>query len=121
MIFHVEQIDSVTCIKLIPRRATAEIAREFKDFLFDLIENCEIPKIVIDVEKVEFMDSFFLGAVVSGLKKSRLSNGDIKLADMQNSLLPIFKLMHLDEVFQIFPSKNDAINSFIKTDNPKGV
>ncbi len=114
MVFEIEQIDSITYIKLNPRRATSEIAREFKDSLFGIIENREIPEIIIDVEKVEFMDSFFLGAVVSGLKKSRLTKGDIKLANMQGSLLPIFKLMHLDEVFQILPSKAEAINSFNK-------
>ncbi len=112
MIFSMEEIDSVTFIRLAPQRATAEIAREFKDFLFDLIENQNSSKIIMDLKMVEFMDSFFLGAIVSGLKKSRLAGGDVRLLNMQPSLLPIFKLMHLDEVFSIFEDESDARRSF---------
>lgn len=119
MIYSVEEALSCTIIKLHPNRATAEIAREFKDFLFSTIEESNKLHIILEIGKVEFMDSFFLGAIVSGLKKIRNVGGDIRLADMQASLLPIFRLMHLDEVFQIFPDLEQAKNSFLGINNTK--
>lgn len=109
MIYEVEEKDSVTIIHILPKRATAEIAREFKDFLFDLLDNKAVTKIIMDLQYVEFMDSFFLGAIVSGLKKSRLLNGDIYITGIQGSLLPIFKLMHLDEIFKFFTNVDEAV------------
>ena len=112
MIFSVERSNEVTLITLHPKRATAEIAREFKDALFDLIENQKAKDIIIDLAEVQFMDSFFLGAIVSGLKKCRNSEGDIRLINMQNSLRPLFELMNLDDVFRIFQSRQEAQLSY---------
>ena len=110
--YSVVEQNLITLISLTPRRATAEIAREFKDYLFDLIENKNIRQVVIDLETVQFMDSFFLGAIVSSLKKCRNMGGDIRLANMQKSLRPVFELMHLDEVFSIFKSRQEALESY---------
>jgi anti-sigma B factor antagonist len=112
MIYSIEQKGSVTIIHIEPKRATAEIAREFKDFLFELLDKQSVPHVVMDLQNVVFMDSFFLGALVSGLKKSRLLGGDILLTAIQGSLLPIFQLMHLDEVFKFFPTVEDALTEY---------
>ena len=115
MIFSLEQVNDIVTISLHPQRATAEIAREFKDSLFHIIDVENKKNIVIDLTEVEFMDSFFLGAIVSGLKKCRNQNGDIYLARMSRSLRPLFELMNLDEVFNIFPKKEEALQSFLKS------
>jgi anti-anti-sigma factor len=115
MIFSVEHVNNIVTLSLQPRRVTAEIAREFKDSLFQIIDIEKIKNIVIDLSEVEFMDSFFLGAIVSGLKKCRNLNGDIYLAHMPDSLRPLFELMNLDEVFIIFPTKEEALQSFLKS------
>jgi anti-anti-sigma factor len=114
MIFTVEQKNEIITILLHPKRVTAEIAREFKDSLFHIIDEENKKNIVIDLSEVEFMDSFFLGAIVSGLKKCRNLNGDIYLAQMSQSLRPLFELMNLEEVFKIFPTKEEALQSFLK-------
>jgi anti-anti-sigma factor len=112
MPFHIETVNDVTVVTIPQKRATAEIAREFKDFLFDLIENQGSVKMVMNLRDVQFMDSFFLGAVVSGLKRMRSQGGDIKLVSLQHSLRPVFDLMHLDQVFSLYDNLPDAINSF---------
>lgn len=112
MSFGVEDLQGVTLITVHHKRATAEMAREFKDFLFDLIERKDCHKMVIDLEEVQFMDSFFLGAIVSGLKKIKSAGGDLRLASLQKSLMPVFELMHLNEVFQIYDSRLEAVTSF---------
>jgi anti-sigma B factor antagonist len=115
MIFSLEKQNEIVTILLHPKRVTAEIAREFKDALFQIIDDENQKNIVIDLSAVEFMDSFFLGAIVSGLKKCRNQNGDIYLAQMPRSLRPLFELMNLDEVFKIFPTREEALQNFLKS------
>ncbi|MBN1633231.1 MAG: STAS domain-containing protein [Ignavibacteria bacterium] len=108
----ITEFKEVTVITLGVRRATAEIAKEFKELLFDLIENKKIKKILLDMTMVEFADSSFLGAIVSGLKKSSLNKGDIKIFGLQPSVDEMFKLTRLFKVFEIFENRDEAIDSF---------
>lgn len=112
MNYTLKEIKEVKVITLGVRRATAEIAKDFKELLFDLIENKKIKKILIDMSMVEFADSSFLGSVVSGLKKATLIKGDIKISGLQPSVNEMFKLTRLFKVFDIFENRDEAIDSF---------
>lgn len=112
MDYSVTEIKEVTVISLGVKRATAEIAKDFKELLFNLIDEKKIKKILIDMSKVEFADSSFLGAIVSGLKKISLIKGDIKIFGLQPSVNEMFQLTRLFKVFDIFDNKDDAIDSF---------
>ncbi|MCE1190042.1 MAG: STAS domain-containing protein [Ignavibacteria bacterium] len=112
MSFDIEEINGITIIVIHQKRATAEIARDFKDFLFDLIERKQCRKMLLNLQEVQFMDSFFLGAIVSGLKKMKNLDGDIRIARLQKSLVPVFELMHLDEVFVFYDSIETALEQY---------
>jgi len=112
MSYSVTEINGVTVISLGLKRATAEIAKDFKSLLFNLVDEKKIQKIVIDMSEVEFADSSFLGAIVSGLKKITAIKGDIKILGLQPPVRAMFELTRLYKVFEIFDNKNDAINSF---------
>lgn len=105
-------INDVVMFEIKQKRATADIAHEFKDFLTDLIDKENAKKVVVDFSHVVFIDSFFLGALVSCTKKIRLKEGDIRLANLNQSITPIFNLMHLTDVFKMFQSKDEAVLSF---------
>ncbi|MBI2417541.1 MAG: STAS domain-containing protein [Ignavibacteriales bacterium] len=67
---------------------------------------------IINLAEVSFMDSFFLGAIVSGLKKVKSHGGEMKLVHLQPPLHPVFELMHLNKVFNICESMDEAVTSF---------
>jgi anti-sigma B factor antagonist len=65
--------------------------------------------LVIDLEKVEFMDSTGLGVLVGGLKRVRTHEGSLELVCTQERLLKIFRITGLAKVFAIHGSQADAL------------
>ncbi|HEX2788168.1 MAG TPA: STAS domain-containing protein [Ignavibacteria bacterium] len=112
MNYEVTEENGVTIIKVNLKRATVDVVKDFKNFLFNLIDNDQKKKIILDLSNVEFVDSSFLGAVVSGLKKVTAIKGDIKVVELQAPVRAMFELTRLYKVFEIFDNKQDAINSF---------
>ena len=65
--------------------------------------------LVIDMEKVEFLDSTGLGVLVGGLKKVRAQDGSMELICSQDRLLKIFRITGLAKVFTIHDSEATAL------------
>lgn len=112
MSFHMVRENGISVVTVNQKRATADIAREFKEFLFSAIEQDGVRSLVIDLAGVQFIDSFFLGALVSAYKKLSSEGGKMKLASLHRSLVPVFEIMSLHQVFEILPSREEALSSF---------
>jgi len=67
--------------------------------------------LIIDMEKVDFLDSTGLGVLVGGLKKVRAQDGTMSLICNQDRLLKIFRITGLAKVFTIYTSEQDALAS----------
>lgn len=67
--------------------------------------------LMIDMEKVEFLDSTGLGVLVGGLKKVRAHDGSLELICAEERLLKIFRITGLAKVFTIHASAADALES----------
>ena len=64
---------------------------------------------VIDLVKVDFMDSSGLVALVKGLRSARQSGCRLVLCNVQAPVRLILELTHLDSVFEIFNSYEDIL------------
>ncbi|MHB8842472.1 MAG: anti-sigma B factor antagonist [Candidatus Aquicultor secundus] len=85
-------------------------APKLKSRLIDLVDEGKY-NIIIDLQKVEFMDSSGLGVLVGGLKRVKSHQGSISLVCTQENILKIFRITGLVKVFPIFSSEDEAINS----------
>ncbi len=65
--------------------------------------------IVVDLEKVDFLDSTGLGVLVGGLKRVRSHDGSLQLVCTHEKILKIFRITGLTKVFPIHSSVADAI------------
>lgn len=65
--------------------------------------------LVVDMEKVEFLDSTGLGVLVGALKRVRAHDGSLSLVCTQDRILKIFKITGLTKVFPIHNSVADAL------------
>lgn len=65
--------------------------------------------LVIDMERVEFLDSTGLGVLVGGLKRVRAHDGSLRLVCTQDRILKIFRITGLTKVFPIHDSVDDAV------------
>ena len=64
--------------------------------------------VVVDLGRVDFLDSTGLGVLVGALKRLRAVNGSFGLVCSKEPLLKIFRITALDQVFPIFPSVENA-------------
>lgn len=107
--FNVEK--EILIVKIEEKRATIEFSGTLKDDLLKKIEHGN-GKVIIDLGKVEFVDSSFLGTLVGGLKKTDSKNGDLKIVNLQEPVRAMFELTRLYKIFEIFDTVEDALNSF---------
>ena len=65
--------------------------------------------LIVDLEKVDFLDSTGLGVLVGGLKRVRNHDGSLQLVCTQEKILKIFRITGLTKVFPIHASVADAM------------
>ncbi len=102
---HTNQAD-VLQIAIHDRRLDARAAPDLKAALASFV-GVGWQWIVLDISRVEFIDSSALGAIVSGLKLLGRS-GDLVIAGAQPPVVALFGLTRMDKVFRLFPSVADA-------------
>lgn len=112
MIVGIDKKHDVAIVKL-TGSLDVSLQKKFKDKLIEVAETEELD-IVLDFEKVTFIDSSCLGSLVSFAKSLRERNGDIKLANPSPDVRSIFQITRLDRVFEIYNSNDEALNSFFR-------
>lgn len=70
------------------------------------------PRVVIDLEDVEYIDSSGLGFFIGSLKKLKEHKGDLKLAHLNAYMMGIFKLINMHYIIEIHENIDKAIKSF---------
>jgi len=66
--------------------------------------------IVVDLGRVEFLDSTGLGVLVGAHRRLRSSDGSLSVVCPHERLLKIFRITGLDNVFPIHSSVEEATN-----------
>lgn len=81
------------------------------DQLHDFIAQ-DKKKVVIDLSKVEWMNSTGLGILISGLTTLRNNGGELKLANVTDKIESLLTITKLITVFEHYDSVDDAVKSF---------
>ena len=79
-------------------------APRLRELLIDLVNNGYY-QLVVNMEKVEFLDSTGLGVLVGGLKRVRAHDGSLDLVCTQERILKIFRITGLTKVFGIHDTR----------------
>jgi anti-sigma B factor antagonist len=83
-------------------------APRLRELLIELVNN-GFYQLVVNMEKVEFLDSTGLGVLVGGLKRVRAHDGSLNLVCTQERILKIFRITGLTKVFGIHDTVDEAI------------
>jgi anti-sigma B factor antagonist len=83
-------------------------APKLREKLIELVNEGSY-RLVVDLERVDFLDSTGLGVLVGGLKRVRNHEGSLKLVCTQDKILKIFRITGLTKVFPIHDSVDDAV------------
>jgi len=81
----------------------------------ETIQTCAdggVLQVVLNLAKVDFIDSTGLGALVMSFTTLRKANGQLKLVNLNRRNIELLVLTKLTAVFEIFTDEQDAVNSF---------
>ncbi len=101
--------DDVTIVA-IEGRFDAVTAPQIKSDLYKLIEGGAI-RMVINLEKMDFIDSAGLGVLVGCLRRTAAEGGDLRLAAVPPFCRSIFELTRLTRVFDVTESQAQAVRT----------
>ncbi|ARJ05017.1 anti-sigma factor antagonist [Humibacter sp. BT305] len=66
------------------------------------------PRIVVDMSRVQFMDSSGLGALIACLKSARQADGDLKIVAPSSQVQMVLALSNVDQVLPPHASVAEA-------------
>jgi anti-sigma B factor antagonist len=69
-------------------------------------------KLLFDLEKLKFVDSSGLGALLSCLRQVTAVKGELKLCGMAKPVHALFELVRMHRVFDILITRDEALRSF---------
>ena len=69
-------------------------------------------KMIIGLDKLEYISSSGLRVLLAALKKDRKMQGDVRLSGLQPYVKEVFDIAGFSQLFKIFDKEEDAIKSF---------
>ena len=92
-------------------------APEFKQQLLDAIAQ-GAKHVVVDFSDTTFIDSTTLGVLVGGVKRLRTNDGQLSLVCSDRNITKIFEITGLDRVFEIYPTRDEALEQIGSSSQP---
>ena len=83
-------------------------APRLRELLIDLVSQGNY-QLIVNLDKVEFLDSNGLGVLVGGLKRVRAHDGSLDLICTRERILEILRITGLTKVFGIHETVDQAI------------
>ncbi len=86
-------------------------APEIKDTIQKLID-AQKYNIIINLEKVSYIDSSGIGALISSLSNLKKYQGGLKIINVYASVKKVFELTKLTSFFEIYDTEEEALAKF---------
>ena len=83
-------------------------APRLRELLINLVSEGNY-QLVVNLDKVGFLDSAGLGVLAGGLRRVRAHDGWLELVCTQQPILKIFRITGLTEVFGVYQTVDQAI------------
>lgn len=96
-----EQDGDTLVARVLAARIDAAVAIRFKDLMREVLQT-PAPRVVLDLSRVDFLDSSGLGAVVAVMKLAGPGRS-LELAALTPTVQKVFRLTRMDQVFTIHP------------------
>jgi anti-sigma B factor antagonist len=111
------QLSTITKAKLISvqvmeDRIDAASAIQFKERMREITQD-SAPRVVLDLARVNFLDSSGLGAIVA-VKKLLGPDRTLELAGLTATVEKVFRLTRMDSIFTIHPTLDAAVSNAAK-------
>lgn len=94
-------------VKIKIKEANLDVADQFKSEIVQLIDQGNT-KLMISFEDVVYVDSSFLGALVSILKHAMSKDGDVSVVNLNKDINNLFTLIRMNKVFKVYTTEPDV-------------
>jgi anti-sigma B factor antagonist len=109
----IEKVGDVTIVAVNVEELDAGNADAFRHAMAPVLKDCR--KLVLDLDRVQFVDSRGCGGILSCLKHISPTGGDLKLCRVTPPVQMVFDLIRMGNICQIVNSREDAVQAFQKT------
>ena len=79
---------------------------------FDKTIQAKTEKVIVNLQKVGYIDSSGLATLVEILKNFRNFGGKLKLCNLSNKVKSLFEITKLEKLFDIKDSEEEALKTF---------
>lgn len=84
---------------------------ELRKEISELVHN-EKKKVLLNLRKVDFIDSSGIGEIVRSLTTIQKNGGTLKLLHLESKVRDLFTITRLITVFETFENEKEAVDSF---------
>ncbi len=84
---------------------------KFKGEVNEVLEN-NFKNVVLDFSGVPWINSTGLGIIISGFHSIKAAEGTMKVCSVKERVLSIFYISQLENIFEVFGTRDEALASF---------
>jgi anti-sigma B factor antagonist len=77
--------------------------------LLDLLKGKRVPRVIVNLEKVRYIDSAGVASLVEGLKVSRDLKSEFALYGLTRTTREVLELTRLIKVFDVYETEQEAL------------
>jgi anti-sigma B factor antagonist len=82
---------------------------QVRKVLLDLLKNKKAPRVIVNLEKVRYIDSAGVASLVEGLKVSRDLKSTFALYGLSRTAREVLELTRLIKVFEVYNTEEEAL------------
>ena len=109
MKFNTELTDDATILEIPIDALDAGNVVEFKNDIAPILDKCDF--VIFDMNRVNFIDSSGIGAILSCLRKLHNQGGGLSMFGVRDQVLQLFKLVRIDRIIDIYPTREEALGA----------
>ncbi len=105
------RVEDGVCVVSIEGNIALDGVNEAKAYLKPHLDSPDISGLVINFEKVNFIDSSGIGLIVSIFKTMQQKKGKLALSNLSKKNEEIFSITRLNKILDIHSSEADAVSA----------
>ncbi len=110
MMATIEKSGEITIVTIAIDTLDSGNEKRFKKEVIPILEPNS--KVVLDMSEVDFIDSSGLGMLLSCYRHVSAASGDLRLCNLNEQVRTLFELVRMHRVFDIYDSREEALQSF---------
>lgn len=110
MEFRIEEKDGFVIVS-IEGQVRISTQNEFMEHLNALYDSKGNQTVLLNLEKVSYMNSAGIGVIVDTFRKFRDNGGQLVLCSLSPEISRLFEVTRLNRFIQIYPSVDDALHT----------